>query len=265
MPDEMVGPWRRKDYESFIALDTELNPRLSEAAVRALSLGIKFDPRQAPVEIDQGTVDQAWDIRRKHPIYRWLNSQKNFQDLWRLFEKLRAKAIPKSDLANPTAPFKFLSRIVESAFWLFVMKDIQRREPDSKNYGATKERRKIAKKYINGLLDLSEHGVSIEGGVERQQFEKLLRKFRDELERLKRKPRGGPRCFEKNILEGLAFGIYFDFRLSAPTIVELFAAMANVECDIRTATRYFNAAKKKYRTMLAKELAKVPGQKILQI
>src|SRR5690349_3779951 len=89
---EKIGPWRRQDCESFLALDCELKPPPPPPRETMLTglFGSAFSyPNYLappPPADQQPLIDEAWRVRNEHPVYQWLKKNENFKAAWKAFE-----------------------------------------------------------------------------------------------------------------------------------------------------------------------------------
>lgn len=260
MPEEIIGPWRREDYESFIAFEDEYSPKIQNALSLATLLSPNRYGSRSSASFDRDGAVKVWALHRKHPIYIWLESQENFRKLWRVFLQLQSRATPNSPLAEEAAPFKLLHVLVEQAFWFFRLKDVHARfRGRESGFGPTAPRRRAAIKHVNSLLELCNKGVCL-SGMDQREFERYLIKFRDQMKEVQRKPRGDAGTFIRDTLGFTAYFWYCDLRMSSPAIIEHFAALLDADCDYRTAQRHCSNAKLKHKEMVAEVLNKQTGQ-----
>jgi hypothetical protein len=266
MLSEMVGPWRRTEYDSFVRLDTELKP--AKPVYQTLSglmspLSVAAAAASASAEVarqdEADRVDKAWSVRRMHPIYLWLKSRPEFDTLWRLFEKMRAQAKTDATIQAANAPFVLLRIIVEYVGVIFDVRQVERRGVIP--YGPSTSRRRAAIGHVDALVKLSNEGVNLRG-IEGAQLRNLLNRFGEQLRNVKRKPRGGKGSSIRRVLELTAFELVASLRLSSPSILANVAALADHVCDEKTAQRYFRHAESKYSELLKGKHVDQAGHKM---
>lgn len=249
---EKVGPWRREDYESFLALDCELKPPPAKPTMTGL-LGNVLDYQNflaRPLatreqQLDdankerQRLIDDAWEVRRAHPVYQWLSKDANFKAAWRVFENRRKEA-SDGKLAKPTVVFEFLQQFVTFAGSAYITSS---RPVTSKSGGHTNDRRS-AIKHADALGTLLSNGVELDDYSETQRLGKLLKKLSTELRKTKRKKYGGARAVERSILKSFAMIMTVCCGLKSPAILTHFANMVGLSCDEKKAQRYCDEAQK---------------------
>jgi hypothetical protein len=261
MLSEMVGPWRRVDYDKFVELGTDVKPIKSLPTTLGGLMQMYTPPNPSVLkEQEAQLVQKAWNVRKAHPIYLWLQSSPIFAELWRLFEKQRSQAASEDKVALPNAPFVMLKIIVEWAGVSFDVAEFERRASGQKRTDrATKPRRKAAVRHADALIKLLNQGVHMQG-IENYQLKRLLAQFREEVNNINRKPREGKGSTSRGILEIAAFQMVANLGLSSPSILANLAAFVDTPCDYKTAQRIFRRAEKKYRDLLAQGLRVLPGQ-----
>ncbi len=168
-----VGPWRTEDYESFVALATDPPPKpLTLNALMSLS---RFEPSQ-PEQWTLKTLDfvnEALSIRRKHPVYKWLQKNQDFRAAWGAFDRVRKRSAGKTGsakLVSPTAELVFLREFVRYAGWAYMWG--KRSKPS--NYGANADRRRAAAKCANALAQLITEGISLRSYSDTQRLKSML-------------------------------------------------------------------------------------------
>jgi hypothetical protein len=262
MPNDMVGPWRREDYDSFLALDVEFVPPQSGYG-GLMSLGSLMalpSSRRQENEAQASKIEAAWKLRRNHPIFKSLSSDQTYRLLWKQFERGQTRAAPGSKLASPFAPFVFLKIVVAQVGWGYEVRGYDQRRRDRKfGYGPTATRRRAAIKHADALLELIAHGVATDYTVSAQ-LKSSLTALRDNLNAIPRKPRAGKGSMMRMILQATARDLNWKLDLSSPVMVEHIAALIDTPCDYRTATRHCLDARNARRQLLAAVLSEQAGQ-----
>jgi hypothetical protein len=263
MPNDPVRPWPREHVASFTELDTALKPEkpTHQTLAGLMGLGLAMAESDNAKNDEARRISQAWQLRKIHPVYLWLDSREEFHELCRLFEDRRKRLGSNAKIAAPNAPFILLEIVVEWVDLLFNVLDFEKCTAAQKKRptGPTKLRRAAAVKHAEALIRLSDEGVNL-SGIEGAQLRRLLVQFREQISGIERKPRGGKGSSIRLVLELVAFQLFSKLGLSSPSILENLAALADVDCDNRSAQRYSRHAKRKYRELLAEGLQKTGGQ-----
>lgn len=253
---EKIGPWRAEDYQSFLRLDVVEQVQLPYPPPNTWGgllglLGVESWPTKRA-----GLVDQGWETRKAHPVYRQLLTDQSFLAAWRAFQSsAKRKKSLKAQYLN--SPFLFLREFVRHAGFMYQFGHVRA----TSKYGPTKKRRDRAEKLSGELLGLLDQGVRLRDYMQDQTFRALLTTFVGELSATPRKEYGGVRSSERWVLKSLASSLlmYCDCRSAA--VLTHFADMVNAPCDAKTAQRYFKEAAIKHRTLLATALSNT-GNKV---
>jgi hypothetical protein len=250
-----VGPWRREDYENFIALATEPPPPAPPGYTTLSSLlGLSREsPSDQPTLKLLKFVEKEWVVRQKHPVYKWLLKNQDFRDAWSAFKRIKKRP------ARQPAPIKlnslqveliFLREFVRHAGWAYTWVDSKR-----SNYGANADRRRAAAKHAKALSQLLSEGVSLLSYTETQRLISTLDSFVEQLEATRRKSYGGVRERARAIQKILARALISDCGLKSPSVIASFARMVGAPCDLKTARRYCAEQEKHWRRDKANALA----------
>lgn len=263
---EKVGPWRRVDYDSFRALDCELKLPPQKPTMTGL-LGSVWDYQNLlalpstttqqrladAAEAQQRLIDEAWAVRRAHPVYQLLTRDPNFKAAWTVFERRRKEA-SDGRLANPTVVFEFLQQVVTFAGSAYLASSHPSR---SKSGGHTKDR-KAAIKHADALGALLGNGLGLDDYSDTQRLSQLLKRLSSELHQTKRKKYGGTRAVERSILKSFALIMIVSCGLKSPAIVTHFANMVGLRCDEKKAQRYCNEGARTWAAYQAANLSRLP-------
>jgi hypothetical protein len=254
-----IGPWRWEDFDSFLALDAELQPPTQNALLSdLLRLGEKV-PTSSAMEWWRGEqarlVDAAWAARRSHPIYKSLQADPNFRAAALVFER-RRRAAKGGELSSPSAPFLFLREFVRHVGYSYQFS----RGARLSNYGAHADRRRAALRHAQALRDLLDRGVGFRDFFDTENCRTLLKKLCEELPQIKRKDYEGKRRAERWVLKGFASSLLTHCNLSSPAVITHFARMVGLACETKTAQRYCAEAAKRRRELLAAALLSVAAQ-----
>lgn len=245
MGEERIGPWAGEDYQSFV----NLGERIAELQGNALAAGYGLGRLHPAITArDFETVEEAWQARRAHPVYKWLQSNEHFRAAWATFKKLKRQA-RNSKLVGPVSDLVFLRIVVESARFCFLIKD----HPDFR-FEATAPKRRSAIHHAEKLLELLDNGVQLSGVGEQTRLRGLLRQLCKSLRARSRKEYEGPRIAGTRALELLAYRLVLELDLRSPSIVEDIALMVGLPRDRTTCGRYVRAAAAKWRSDMANAL-----------
>jgi hypothetical protein len=253
---EKPEPWQRENVESFLRLleksmasEHKIGYPLSAQQIAAsamvpLSELLSLTPAE---ERDRKRVENAWKDIRAHSVHQWLENQPAFRTSWKFFQRSRAKAKLPKKMATADAPFTFLHVFVE---WASILYDVKELTRSSKiNRGPTSSRRKTAIKHAEALIQLSDEGVQL-SGMDSVQMRRLLTKFIREIGSIKRKRRADKNSTLREVLEHAAYLFLLKLELTYPSILANLAALANVDCPIKNAQRYFAVARRKHQTLI---------------
>jgi hypothetical protein len=262
----VVDQWRQEDVDSFLALDTDLKPPSDN---QLLMQGLLFGQGSAePVggnSIDWWNqerarlIDEAWNIRDSHPVYKSLKADPSFRAAWTVFERNRKMAFRQpqsSKLTSPATPFVFLHDFVQYASYSTKFPRLS----EKSNWGAYAGRRRKAARRAHELIELMDEGISLNDYFENKQLQAGLRKLTKQLLATERKDYGGARWVQRWVLKSLAYNLFMHCELQSPAVVTHFARMVGYSIETKTAQRYFREAERRRRADLAVALRS--GQKI---
>lgn len=254
-----LGPWRWEDFESFLALDAEVQPRTqNELLSGLLSLGEKA-PTSGAMEWwhkeQARLVDAAWAARRSHPVYKSLQADPNFRAAELVFQR-RRKAATSGNLVSEGAPFLFLREFVRHVGYAYQF----RHGSNLSNYGAHADRRRAALKHAKALRELFDWGVSFRDYFDTENCRRLLKKLCEELPQVKRKDYEGKRRAERWVLKAFASSLVTYCNLSSPAVITHFARMVGLACETKTAQRYCAEATKRHQELLAAAVLRATAQ-----
>lgn len=241
MDKSKVGPWLKKDFDSFLVLPIEMRTMNSLAdwhfkwthgSDRLSPSGRQF-------------IDEGWKTRRAHPVFIWLEKEQTFNRIWKLFKHKQKKATSDDKLRHPKSDFELLNVIVDCAGWAFWGAELSSGQPGKQRgqkCGLTSGNRKQAIAYATRLLDLDRREVCLSDVVKRGELRTLLGELRLELKQTKRKPRMGARAVELTPIMVFARRLVRAVGFPSSAAVMAFAELVNVKCDARTAQRYVTDA-----------------------
>jgi hypothetical protein len=261
-------PWQREDVEAFLRLleryiesERKIHYSLSGLQVADATMVRLSDllSLASPEEKANARIEKGWAEIRAHSVYQWLDKQPAFCASWKFFQRARAKAKPHRKMAASDAPFVYLHIVVE---WASILHDVKKLAPNlEKKRGPTSSRRKFAIRHAQTLIQLSDEGVQL-SGIDGLQLRRLLIKFIREVEGVKRKRRADKNSTMRDVLEHAAYLLLTKLELTYPSILANLAALANVECPIKNAQRYFAVARRKHQENLRKSLVDALGFKV---
>jgi len=257
------------DWRSFFNLDTELRPAETATAGTNTLLGatnafaglgrlrgllaLPDEQRVQQEQADQQElIEKAWQLRREHPVFRFLSADPNFAALWNYFARLQSQAI-EGPLAQPNAPFVFWRDIALCAGWAHYSK--KGGQPFRKGMHA--KARIAAVKHATALQQLIDNGARLENYADSQELRRLLESFRSELSNTKRKAYGGERESSREILKSFALWMCF-MQIKSPAMVRHFAKLVKLPCSEKTAHRYCKDSSTRHRKLLAEAIGKDP-------
>jgi hypothetical protein len=240
------GPWPHEDVSSFLDLSERIGtiqaPRVGQRLSSLMSL-LPL-PNTVLSDGDFASIEKAWEARRKHPVYKWLDENENFRAARSTFYKLKQKA-QSEKLKAPTAEFAFMRLVVESAD-LF----LRRKQNTSPPRKAHKRLRNSARNYAAKLLSSFQNGLGLPSYSQQRQLEGLLTELHVELRSDKRKPYGGVRVEGSHFLEFLAVQFFRCLDLCSPAIIQDIGNMVGVDRDSKACARYVKRAKEIWREAL---------------
>ena len=241
MAKEKIGPWLAEDYDSFLALDTDLRPPppshvslsglmaggLDQGGVGLGGFGLGGGPAVftrlsdlvAPIPADEHQwtlrrlelIEQAWLVRQRHPIYKWLKKKREYLAAWSVWERaIKQRRSPT--ITSPTASFVFIREFVQYAGFAYML----RQEPKRKALGAHANRRRKAAKYARDLDALLNEGIRLNSYTDTSTLRSLLGRLISELSAISRKEYGGAREHERWLLKSFALSLITGCGLKSP-------------------------------------------------